>query len=371
MGHVAQALSQVAEVGLVALQRPGEPEGDVPWRWREFCPLPARRTGVRGLADSAQRLWMWRDTPLVAAKHRHHGVPPAIARALAEFRPDACFVEMAQMAQYLPCLAGIPTVLTDHEAGCPANTRTGLGPLGDARDRRLWTRHVARFYPLADELQAVTAADAALLTARLHRPVRVRQVAVEVPATPVDVAAAPPRALFLGDYSHAPNPEAARRIVREVLPRLRAASPECELWLAGAHAERIADLADAPRVRVIGFAPDLRQLLASVRLLLAPVWSGGGFRMKALTALAHGVPVVSNELGARGAPERAEDGCVRAETPAALAAAAQRWLLDASAAARAGAAAQAWARAHAAPEAVARDQLQVAARIVAARRPTA
>lgn len=371
MGQVAHALAQIAEVGLVALQRPGEAAGDIAWRWREFVPMPPRPTGVRRFADSARRLWQWRNTPLVAAKHRHGGMPAAIARALAAFRPDACFVEMAQMAQYLPALAGVPTVLTDHEAGCPANTRTGLGALGDARDRRLWRRHVARFYPLADALQAVTAADAAALTSRLGRTVRVRQVAVDVPDAAVDVAAAPPRALFLGNYDHGPNPEAARRIVRDVLPRLRAAAPECELWLAGPHAERIADLARVPGVRIVGYAPDLRQLLSSVRLLLAPVWSGGGFRMKALTSLAHGVPVVSNELGARGGPERPEDGCVRAESPAELAAAAQRWLLDAGAAARAGSAARAWVRGHAAPDAVARDQLQLAAKLAAARRPAA
>lgn len=371
LGQVAHALSQMAEVGLVALQRPGEHAGDVAWRFVAAVPMPPRPTGPRRLVDSVRRLWQWRNTPLVAAKHCHPGVPAAIARALTAFRPDVCFVEMAQMAQYLPALASVPTVLTDHEAGCPANTRTGLGPLGDARDRRLWCRHVARFYPLATGLQAVTAADAAALSAQLGRAVRVRQLAVDVPTTAVDVAAAPPRALFLGNYDHAPNPEAARRIVRDVLPRLRAAAPECELWLAGPHAERIADLAGAPGVRVLGYVPDLRQLLASVRLLLAPVWSGGGFRMKALTALAHGVPVVSNELGARGGPARAEDGCARAESPAELAAAAHRWLLDAGGAARAGTAARAWVRDNAAPEAVARDQLQYAAGIAAARAATA
>ena len=367
VGHLATAMANGAELGLVALQPALDPVPEAHWQWHATTPLPPRRRGIAGLRTSAQMFWRWRNAPLVAAKHFHVGMRANLRRALTEFRPDACFVEFAQMAQYLPDLAGTPVVLTDHEAGCPANTRTGLGALGDARDRRLWRRHVLQHYPLAAVVQAVTHEDAATLGRLLGRDVRVRHVAVAAAAAPLDVAAAPPRALFLGDYSHAPNPEAARRLVRDVLPRLRAAVPACELWLAGAHAERIADLAEAPGVRVLGFQPDLRALLAQVRLLLAPVWSGGGFRMKTLTALAHGLPVVSNELGARGGPADSASGCVRAEAADGLAAAAQHWLLDPAAAARAGRAAHAWVATHADPAAVARDQLAVAKRLVAAR----
>lgn len=367
VGQLAAAMAPAAELGLVALQHAGDPLPEAHWQWQAMTTQPPRRRGIAGLRTSAQMFWRWRKSPLVAAKHFDVGVRTAIRRALTEFRPDACFVEFAQMAQYLPDLAGTPVVLTDHEAGCPANTRTGLGALGDARDRRLWRRHVLQHYPLAAVVQAVTREDAAVLGRLLGREVRVRHVAVAAAAAPLDVAAAPPRALFLGDYAHAPNPEAARRLVRDVLPRLRSAVPACELWLAGAHAERIADLADTPGVRVLGFQPDLRGLLAQVRLLLAPVWSGGGFRMKTLTALAHGVPVVSNELGARGGPDDGAGGCVRAESAEGLAAAAQHWLLDPTAAARAGRAAHAWIAAHAAPAAVARDQLALAERLRKAR----
>lgn len=312
--------------------------------------------------------WRWRNTPLVAAKHWDERLAEAIARAIRDFRPDVAFVEMAQMAQYLPSLATTPTVLTDHEAGCPANTRTGLGPLGDARDRRLWRRHVLAHYPRADVLQAVTTEDAAQLTALLGRPVRVRPVACEAAAAPAAVDRAPPRALFLGDYNHQPNPEAAARLCKGVLPRIRAVVPDAELWLAGPHAERIADLGGQPGVRIVGFVPSLPDLFANVRLALAPVWSGGGFRMKALTALAHGLPLVANALGARGcgAPDAA---CVRAETDEGLAAAAIRWLVDPAAAATAGRVAHAYATTSLAPHAIAVDQLALARQLVAARAP--
>lgn len=368
VGQVLAGLAPLAELGLVALQQPGDPDTPrgLPLAWHALAARRRRRGGIGGMLDSAAMAWRWRHTPLVAAKHWEPRLLAALARAVTEFRPDVAFVEMAQMAQYLPALASVPTVLTDHEAGCPANTRTGLGPLGDARDRRLWRQHVLRHYPAADVVQAVTAEDAATLGALLGRNVRVRPIACDAPATPADVAKAPPRALFLGDYRHQPNPEAAARLARGVLPRIRAVVPTAELWLAGAHVERVADLGRLPGVRVVGFVPDLADLFAQVRMALVPVWSGGGFRMKALTALAHGAPLVTNELGGRGVAAPAA-AMARSETDEGLAVAAIRWLADAAAAGAAGRAAHAYAQAALTPQAIAVDQLALARELVAAR----
>jgi glycosyltransferase involved in cell wall biosynthesis len=257
------------------------------------------------------------------------------------------------------------TILTDHESGCPANTRTGLGPLGDARDRRLWNRYVRREFANADLVQALTPEDAATLRQLLQRDVLVRPPAVVLPASPVAPALAPPNVLFLGDYHHAPNPEAARRLVRDVLPLLQRSNPSAELWLAGPNEAPIRALANQRGVRVLGFVDDLPRLFAQVRLLLAPLWSGTGFRVKAATALAHGLPVVTNELGGRGLGA-SPPAIHRGETPAQLAMLTSQLLADASAAAAAGAAAFAWARANLAADAIAEAQLTRAANLLAA-----
>jgi glycosyltransferase involved in cell wall biosynthesis len=284
-------------------------------------------------------------------------MPALLARARYEFQPDVVFVEMAQMAQYLPYLRGMPTVLTDHEAGCPANTQTGLGALADRRDCRLWRHYVRRFYPLASLLQTVTAEDAETLRGLVGRAVEVRRPTFDVPRVPVAPGEAPARALFLGDYNHRPNPEAAAMLVREVLPLLRAASPAAELWLAGPHSEHVQSLANTPGVRLMGFVPDLHGLFGQVRLLLAPLLSGGGFRMKSVAALAHGLPVVTNQLGARGCAAPAPARTI-VEGPRALADAALELLRSPSAAAAAGRAAFQWARDNLTGEVVATTQVE-------------
>ncbi len=365
LATLAQALRHHAEVGLVALSHdsalPDRPDQE--WSWHGALPLPRRASGVSGLPHRARMLWRWRKLPLVAAKHWQPAMPALLARALREFRPHVALVELAQMAQYLPYLATVPTILTDHEGGCPANTTTGLGSWGDRRDAALWRRYVRRFYPLASAIQTVTTEDARELSDLLERPVHVRRPTFAVPAAPVEPGRAPRRALFLGDYSHRPNPEAAAMLVRDVLPLLRADDPSTELWLAGPNQEKVRQLGDAAGVKLLGFVPDLRHLFGEVRLVLAPLLSGSGFRMKALAALAHGLPVVTNALGARGCDAEPPARTV-AEGPRALADAALRLLRSPEAAAKAGRAAFAWANRNLTAGAVAADQLEEVQRLL-------
>jgi glycosyltransferase involved in cell wall biosynthesis len=51
------------------------------------------------------------------------------------------------------------------------------------------------------------------------------------------------------------------------------------------------------RVDVLGFVPDLAAELGRARLGLAPIWVGGGTRIKVLEALAAARPVVGTALG--------------------------------------------------------------------------
>lgn len=371
LAGLAQALAERAELGLVTLVEEGPAttaEILGPFRQVFRVPRPGRPGGRRRLLHQARTLWQWRTTPLVAQKHWSPAFPVALRQAVAAFRPDVAFVELAQMAQYLPFLQDLPTVLTDHEAGCPANTRTGLGTWGDRRDRRLWGSYVDRFYPRATWLQAVTAEDAASLQARLGRPVGVRPPSFPVPAVPVDPGQAPERCLFLGDYRHGPNPEAARWLAHEVLPILRQQRPGVELWLAGPHQEHLADLAGSPGLRLCGFVPDLAGLFRQVRLVLAPLFSGAGVRMKSVAALAHGLPVVTNLLGAQGSAVPSTARAV-AEGAEALAAAALVWLTDRSAATAAGNAGHRWAQLHLHPGAIATAQIELAAALASGRMP--
>lgn len=355
VGALCEGLREHAELGLVHLEHgDGRASAEAGWTWRKSAPYTG---GPGGGLHRLRMLWRWRDRPLLAAKYWHRAIPQLLADARRDFAPDVALVEMAQMAQYLPLLQGLPTVFTDHEAGRPANAGTGLGAAADRRDATLWQRYVCRTYPHADVVQAVTEQDADELQQALGREVLVRPATLPRPAQSCAPGDAPPRALFLGDYRHGPNPEAAHRLVHEVWPRVRRACPNAELHFAGPHDDAIRKLAENDGVQVRGFVEDLPGLLASSRLVLAPLWSGGGFRVKNATSLLHGLPIVTNELGARGcrAPEPA---CVVREDADGLADAAIALLDSRDRAREAGAQARRWAVQHYAMETVARLQLE-------------
>lgn len=361
IGALAAGLSERAELGLAYLGRPGDGAPDAAtWSWSASAPYEGDPSG---LGHRLKMLARWRSLPLLAAKHGSAAMSEVLERARREFCPDIALVEMAQMAQFLPALRGIPTVLTDHEAGQPANAGTGLGAWADRRDATLWSRYLKRHFPLADRLQAVTEEDAASLHGALGRAVEVRPAALLAPQGACDPGTAPPTALFLGDYRHRPNPEAAHRLANEVWPKVRSRCPEAQLLLAGPHPEPIQDLGRLEGVEVLGFVKDLTELMGSARLLLGPIWSGGGFRVKNATALLHGLPVVTNALGARGCAAGAP-ACTIAETPDALAAATCALLEDPARARAAGEAARQWALAQFSPSAVAARQLDALTALV-------
>ncbi len=294
--------------------------------------------------------------PLLVAKFWSTTFARILQHNLQSFQPEICLLELDLMAQYLPLLKGFRSVLTDHEAGSPVPSGI-FGNLGRERDRRLWPGYIARFFPSASLIQTLTEEDAEHLQSQLGRPVETRPAMVTAPKTAVRPEQAPMRMLFLGDYSHQPNRKAARYLARELLPLLRATHPDIELCLAGDRADAsIRQLGELPGVRFLGYVEDLAELLASVRCLVSPVFSGRGSRIKVLTALAHGLPVISNELGSRGisAPGTA---LLRGESLDELCTAVLSLCTDPARAGTAGTAARSWALQNMDARTLARQQI--------------
>lgn len=104
---------------------------------------------------------------------------------------------------------------------------------------------------------------------------------------------------FIGNYSHAPNLDAARWFVETVLPDLRVKYPTLTLWLVGAHLPPHLCWPDG--VRVVGHVKNLdKEVLNHVRLTVAPLRFGAGIKGKVLESFAAGVPCVMTPTGAEG-----------------------------------------------------------------------
>ncbi len=114
----------------------------------------------------------------------------------------------------------------------------------------------------------------------------------------VDVEKQARRLIFTGSFSFTPNFDAMAWFVREVLPALREEVPGIELVITGDHGGRT--LPDMDGVTLTGMVDDVRPWIASATVSLAPIFTGGGSRLKILEAMALRTPVVATSKGAEG-----------------------------------------------------------------------
>lgn len=188
-----------------------------------------------------------------------------------------------------------------------------------------------------DELRVARAAHAVATydddEARAYRAAGVPRVTwLDVtlpPVAPVDVAATPPRAVFLGHRGWPPNARAAH-LVRSWWPRIAEGIPGAELWIVGPPPPE-GPQADGDGVRDLGFVDDVGEVLARCRLLAAPIDTGGGVRVKVLDAASRGLPVVTTSPGAGSLTELF--GLVAYDDPEAFVARCRELLLSPEAAA--------------------------------------
>jgi GT2 family glycosyltransferase len=107
--------------------------------------------------------------------------------------------------------------------------------------------------------------------------------------------------VFVGGYQHAPNVDAARWLLQDILPRLRDSHPHLRLHLVGADPPAdILALADGQNAIVRGHVPDLDALLDRSRIALAPLRYGAGVKGKINHSLARGLPMVATTNAVEG-----------------------------------------------------------------------
>lgn len=147
-----------------------------------------------------------------------------------------------------------------------------------------------------------------------------------------------PRVAFYGNLAAQSNRDAARHLVHDVFPAVRASVPGAEALVIGpGPPEDLTVIAKGdPSVRVTGFVEDPRTWLSSARVLALTLRTGSGQRGRVVECLALGVPVVGYPEALEGLDIRPGEGILAAGTPDGIAAAVSGLLRDPEKAARLG-----------------------------------
>jgi polysaccharide biosynthesis protein PslH len=185
--------------------------------------------------------------------------------------------------------------------------------------RRLWYRLQARRYRALERRlfgRELTVLVGSASEAAAYRddgsPWRCRVEIVPAGVDPAPRAApapGPPRLVFTGALGYPPNVDAVLYFCREIFPRVRRRHPEVRAQIVGGDASPALQAAcrAVGGVELLGFVPDVFDVLRGATIFVCPMRQGTGVKVKLLEAMACGLPIVASPLAVEGIAE-AEDG---------------------------------------------------------------
>jgi polysaccharide biosynthesis protein PslH len=324
--------------------------------------VPPRRVPSRRAARRARDVWRvgWARVPAeVADKRAERAV---LGRALRDLRVgsvsgaqryDVVHVEHLGLAGIVPEGLGrvrsvgvqnVPSRMAEQAAVLAAGRRQRLLLGAEAAAARRFQR---RLREATDVVAVVSDEDGReLLAPAPARPPAPTAPAVLITPNGVDPDRFPVSPLpsgrsivFTGTLDFLPNVDAVSWFAREVLPLVRRRIRQAELVVVGRRpVADVAALAAVDGVTVHGDVPAVAPFLEAARVAIVPVRIGTGSRVKALEAMAAGRPVAGTTIGLEGIDAHVGHDVLVGDSPAALAEAVVRLLVDDGLAARVAAA---------------------------------
>ena len=171
-------------------------------------------------------------------------------------------------------------------------------------ERRLLETYFESWMPTKAEVQAAR---------ELAPDARIRHVpnAIDVRRICPRSSPVPGRcALFVGDFTYAPNRQALQFLLDSVWPGVRRRLPEAELLIAGRGLDGPPAQAG---VTYLGYLDDVTAAYTRSDCVLVPLRTGGGSPLKFIEALAYGLPVVATPYAARGLDLKAGEHYLEAD----------------------------------------------------------
>ena len=253
--------------------------------------------------------WLAGRYPWRTAWFRSAAVQKVLDELLATQRYDVIQVEDNAMAGYT-YRTQTPAVLAEYEVRRPRRPNWGR-PAGQGAARHLldeldwqrWPGYQTRAWARFDRIEVFTQRDAEAvgeIAPGLRPRVSVNPFGVVAPPAAAPAHEEEGQIIFVGNYTHAPNVDAALWLGQEIMPRLRRLRPGVQLNIVGIYPPDEVLALSGPDIVVTGPVPQIEPWLERAAVALAPLRIGGGMRMKVLHAMAMGKAVVTTPRGAEG-----------------------------------------------------------------------
>jgi len=119
----------------------------------------------------------------------------------------------------------------------------------------------------------------------------------------------------IGAMDWVPNSEAIKWFLNKVWPYVHNLAPDFKFYFAGRNMPSSFRHLHIPNVICAGEVPDANAFIADKKILILPLRSGGGIRIKALEAMAAGKIVISTDQGMQGIDAVAGEHYIAANEP--------------------------------------------------------
>lgn len=152
-----------------------------------------------------------------------------------------------------------------------------------------------------------------LISAGVKSPIMVSPASVN--AATIDYVGWNGKIVFLGGYAHTPNKEGVEWFLKNVAPLVdwkNCGALSIDIIGGGWPAE-IENMTQSIKVNRLGFVENLADTAGAI--MIVPILSGSGMRMKILEASAMGLPLVTTSVGAEGLDFKSGYSCLKADTP--------------------------------------------------------
>ena len=276
----------------------------------------------RFLKDKAERAFKLIFTPnderfKVQRALKHYGIYPSygfmqfVNKTIKEEKTDIVQVE------FYPCLwlvrelpQDVRKVFIHHELRYKKNERTVMAYHPTEAELK-WMDDLKREeledLDRYDTIVTLTQQDKDyLLQEGVKKPIMVSPAAINSEMTPFVPWNS--RLAFVGSYMHHPNLEGIDWYRNEVMPLLHDA-PLLEIIGKG-----WPDKYSGERVKLLGFVENLHDAISG-SIMIVPILSGSGMRMKILEAAAMSMPIVTTTVGVEGLKFIHGKSCIIADSP--------------------------------------------------------
>lgn len=243
--------------------------------------------------------------PVYVSRYRHYSMLQYIETYIQENSPNIIHIDHMCMAQYLPKHTKSVLVYEEHNIESSLKLSQFLCTPGLFKKTFLFFETVltymyeARMLGRFDFILAISSLDR-------DRLLRIYKATPPIIVTPPVVRQNKVYGdrninsiLFIGSLLWEPNTHAVLWFCEKVLPLVHKKIPNLVVDIIGEKNPWL-HMRYVRGVRLHGFVSDIRKFLLQAGVFVLPFWMGDGVRIKALTAMSFGVPVVSTPLGVSG-----------------------------------------------------------------------